>query len=407
MRGRADVVVTGAGPAGAVTALLLARAGHDVLLLDRQRFPRAKACGDCLSAGASFVLRRVGLLERIRALPHSRLLGWRIVAPDGTGFYASFAQAGQWPHGGAGHALAIERSLFDAALVEAAVHAGVRFAAGVRVTGVSHAADGSVDGVTTRDGRFGARLVIGADGLRSVVARRIGAVQRPPAVRKVSLTMHVDHAIVDEPCGEMHTGDGFCAGIAPIRADLARCNVTVVADSSRFGRDVARDPRSFMRHAIDRLPRLRGRIPAAATADPDVLSSGPFDVPVASAIAPGTALVGDAAGYFDPFTGQGMYQALASAELLAEAANAALCGHMPADALQAYDVARRNLLRGPGFVQRGIELILARPRLANFAIARIARSKAFASAIIAVTGDIAPPRALLAPTVLLSLFAHA
>jgi menaquinone-9 beta-reductase len=406
MRGRADVIIVGAGPAGAVTAMLLARAGHDVLLLDRHHFPRSKACGDCLSAGATDVLRELDLLERVERIPHARLLGWRIVAPDGAEFTSSFAAARHVsePAGTTRHALAMERSLLDAALVEAATAAGVRFAAGVSVIDVSRSPDGAIDGVRTRDGAFHAPLVIGADGLRSVVARRIGAVRRAAQLRKVSLTVHVDHAIVDRPFGEMHSGDGFCAGVAPIRPDRGRCNLTVVADSTRYGRDVGRDPLAFIEHVVQRLPRLRGRVPAAALAGRTVLSSGPFDVPASAATAPGVALAGDAAGYFDPFTGQGIYQALTGAIMLAAAADDALRGSTGA-ALGRYEHQRRIAMRGPRIVQRGIEAVLSRPRLANAAIARVARARPFAAAMIAVTGDMAPVRTLLAPHVLLSLFA--
>src|SRR5688500_10950956 len=114
-----DVIIVGAGPAGATTALLLARAGAGVLLLDRREFPRAKPCGDCLSAGASAILDRLGLTDAVHALPHARLRGWRISAPDGSTFSAKFAQRTC--------ALAVERRLFDGVLVAAAVSAGAHF----------------------------------------------------------------------------------------------------------------------------------------------------------------------------------------------------------------------------------------------------------------------------------------
>jgi menaquinone-9 beta-reductase len=439
----AQVIVVGAGPAGSATALLLARDGFDVLLLDRSAFPRAKPCGDCLSAGASAVLRRLGVLDRIEQLPHARLRGWRIVAPDGSEFRGSFAtpdstapasaragpggaraagpggaRTGHTPGARPGtlptHALAVERYHLDAALADAACAAGARFITGVRVLDLARARDGRVNGVVLHDNVMNdevlhdhvlrAPLVIGADGLRSVTARVLGAVRRPPRLRKVSLTMHIDRDIVDPDIGEMHSGDGVCAGVAALRSDASRCNLTVVADADRFGRDIAGDSRAFMHRAVESLPALRGRILASDLRDGPLLASGPFDRPVSRAVFDGAALVGDAAGYFDPFTGQGVYQALAGAEILAGVAGEALRrGDTSARALMGYDARRRRLSRGPRLVQHAIEAVLARPRLASRAIARIGRARRFADTLVAVTGDTTPPHSLLAPRALLSL----
>jgi flavin-dependent dehydrogenase len=391
----ADVIVVGAGPAGATVALLLARAGVHVLLLDRHQFPRPKPCGDCLSAGAGAILDRLDLANMVAALPHARLRGWHISAPDGSTFSADF------PRGS--YALAIERRLFDGTLVAAAVSAGAQLQR-AHVTDVVRDARGGVTGVRTQYGTLLARMVIGADGLRSVIATRLDAVARPARLRKLSFTAHIERALVDDARGEMHVGDGVCAGIAPVTADLTRCNVTVVADAARYGRVAAADPRAFMLHTLNSLLHTRARVHAVDIADATLLASGPFDRPVQQAVCAGAALVGDAAGYFDPFTGQGVFQALASAELLAACVLRALAQPAAAeDHLRAYASGRRALMRGARMVQRGIDHVLARPALANRAIARIAVARPFAQAILGVTGDLAPASALLSPRALGSL----
>ncbi|MBR9990081.1 MAG: FAD-dependent monooxygenase [Gemmatimonadetes bacterium] len=394
MKRSADVIITGAGPAGAATALLLARAGVDVLLLDRAPFPRPKPCGDCLSIGATAVLDRLGILDPLLAARHARLRGWRIVAPNGSAFHAPFSR--QSDVGTAslrGRALSVERSVLDALILDAAIMAGARIERQA-VTELVRDSHGCVTGVLTRAGTYTAAITVGADGLRSIVAMRLGAVAAAGSLRKLSLTWHLPVQDADLT-GEMHTGDGICAGLAPIAQDGV-CNITIVANAARFGRTVAHDPAAFAHSAIESLPRLRGRVPLTALRSATPLASGPFDRPVRRVAFDGAVLVGDAAGYYDPFTGQGVYQALASAELLAPAVEMALrTGNCRSGAFRQYAHERTALLRGPRFVQRGIEFILCRPALANRAIARIRRAPDFGRAIISVTGDIAPARALL------------
>lgn len=390
----ADVIVVGGGPAGAATALLLARRGRAVVLIDRAVFPRPKPCGDCLSAGATALLRRLGVLDAALARPHAVLQGWRIVAPDGALFEARFP-------GEAGTALVVERAELDDALLVAARAAGVTVEHD-RVVDIVRRG-GAVIGVRGLRRSWHAPLVIGADGLRSVVAARLGLRQRGP-LRKLSLTFHLDAAPDNDAMGEMHVGDGFCAGLAPVSS--TRCNLTLVADAARFGRAVADDPATIAAVLIARLPRLAHRIAPDALHNSAPRASGPFDRPVSRIAVDGAALVGDAAGYYDPFTGQGVYQALASAELLAACADAALGLHpggVAAAALQPYVRARTRLLRGARLVQRGIETVLSRPALANRAIAHIGRAPAFGRALIAVTGDVQPPSRLFAPRPLLDL----
>ncbi|HSJ30219.1 MAG TPA: NAD(P)/FAD-dependent oxidoreductase [Longimicrobiales bacterium] len=413
----ADVIIVGAGPAGALTALLLARAGVDVLLLDRAAFPRAKACGDCLSMGATALLRRNGLLDRLLRAPHALLRGWRIVAPDGSAFDAHF-EAGAHARvadprtsraisSGSDNgpeltrcALSVERAIFDALLVEAALDAGARFEQQA-VTDLAYDAHGRVSGVRTRTGPIPARVTVGADGLRSVVATRLGA-RAPGALRKLSLTFHLPVDGVGD-AGEMHVGHGVSAGVAPVDSH-GMCNLTLVADAHRFGRAAAADGHAFAFAAFESLPLLRGRVPRSALRDASWLASGPFDRPVRRVAFDGAVLIGDAAGYYDPFTGQGVHQALASAELLAPSILAALdAGDPSAASFSGYVRSRARLLRGARFVQHGIDHVLRRPATANRAIARIRRAPDFARTIIAVTGDVAPVRSLFSPRILSGL----
>ena len=178
----------GAGPAGSTTALLLARAGASVLLLDRARFPRDKPCSEYLSPATTDVLERlgVGILAAVERTTHARLYGMKVVAPGGAAMVGRFRGASR------PYSFAIPRTSFDAILVAAAARAGARVSEGTTVEDLVWDR-GAVAGVVARS-RNGqratcrARIVIGADGLRSVVARRLGLVRTSPPRRSGSCT---------------------------------------------------------------------------------------------------------------------------------------------------------------------------------------------------------------------------
>ncbi len=424
-----DAVIVGAGPAGSATAILLARAGHHVVLLDRHDFPRAKPCGDCLSAGATGILRRLGVLPRVDAEHPAHLTGWRLIAPGGREFYSGFQDLAPGdPHPGT--ALALPRERLDRILLDAARREGAEVRTGVRVTDLIRDGEGAIVGVRALNAgaeprSIRSRLVVGADGLRSIVARRLDLVRRLPRLRKVSLTAHLPGIRDLGAWGEMHLADGACVGVAPVYHPIPTdephlYNVTLVVDGDRFAREIARSGTApFFRTMLRRFPRIRERIPLAASplaaaprdqipehaAPTTLLASGPFDRPTRDVVAPGAALVGDAAGYFDPFTGQGIYQALAAALILAEEADAAFRTDPHATPhLRRYARRRERMLLGARVVQRLIETIIARPALADRAIAYLARSPNTAAALLAVTGDLRPARSLLHPGIAIDLF---
>lgn len=402
MNERYDAVVVGAGPAGSVTALLLARAGRRVALVDRHVFPRPKPCGDCLSPEAARVLDRLGLLERVYALAPARLKGWRIVAPDGHAFRGTFEHAARGDER-VRHALAVSRERLDAVLVDAARDAGAELIAPLRIDALV-VERGRVIGVRAGTGaqsvrRIDARLVVGADGLRSVVARRAGAVPPPGRLRKFSLTAHPRlSAGFTNGDGEMHVVPGGCIGIAPVEdAALAEHNVTFVASGRpvRSGDGV----HATMAALIAAAPGLRDRSAALldALGDARPLASGPFDRPVRFTTRDGLALVGDAAGYYDPFTGQGVFQALSAGEYLAGIAEGALRetpGIVRASQLKPYATWLKRARRPTRAVQRLIEQVTARPHLMNRWTRLIDDAAPFADALVAVTGDLVPVRTL-------------
>lgn len=386
-----EVLVVGAGPAGSVTALLLARKGRRVLLVDRASFPRPKPCGECVNPGAVALLHRLGLLPPVMALTPAELRGWRIASEDGrvaTGTFGPDVRKG----------LGIPRAELDHALVKEARAAGVEFRPGVRV--VDAHPHPTRPGVTImsedgRRGRLDAGVVVAADGLRSVVARRAGLVEPPEEPRKASATFRVRGTGPPRDRGFLCLGPGFTVGLAPVAARAPLWNLTLVVDPERYGRALSHDPEGLLLRLAARAP-LRWHRGPALTGGP--WTSGPFHRPSRGAGPPGIVAVGDAAGYFDPLTGQGIYRALRSAEMAGRAVSLALERPERSDRiLEKYGHDLERALAPGRRLQKAIEGVVARGPLRRGLLRGLAAAPEAMDLLIGVTGDAASFRSAARP----------
>ena len=310
-----DVVIAGAGPAGSVAAIVLARAGARVALIDRARFPRHKLCGDTLNPGVLAILQRLKLSSMAEAcgLP---IAGMILTGEGGE------TVEGRYPDGLI--ARAIKRSDFDWALVQDAVASGANFFDETTVLEPIVENDGrqaSVKGVwvRSRDMRRAIRgtATIAADGRRSRIAFGLGLSRHPRRPRRWAVGVYAERVDGTTDLGEMHIRRGRYIGVAPLPNGLT--NVCLVKPSSGPDPDLA-DPLRAVRTALAGDRMLRERFARARFVTPPTVI-GPLAIDATNARLPdGLLLAGDAAGFIDPMTGDGLRFAVRGGELAAEAA---------------------------------------------------------------------------------------
>ena len=403
-RDSADVIVVGGGPAGAATAWALAREGGDVLILDRARFPRDKPCAEYLSPQASRILEAMDVLSGAEALGAAQLEGMIVRAPGGEIIHGEFAAR----HGFRGfrdRGLALRRHLLDSLLLDAARRAGARVEEGARVIDLVRDGAGRVAGVAmlgaTRELR--AKIVVGADGLRSVVARKAGLARSARWPRRIALVTHYAGVGSMTRNGEMHVDREGYLGLADV--GRGETNVALVIPAASAKSMLADGPAACIERWIAARPHLVERFAGAERVAP-VHATGPFAVRARRSADRGVALVGDAADFFDPFTGEGIYAALRGGELLAPQVLAALAEPDPRrsdDALGEYAAARRREFGGKWIVERLIGAAVAFPPLIDRAARVLSRRKDMADLLVGVTGDFVPPREVLRASYLLPL----
>jgi len=391
----ADVIVVGGGPAGSVSAALLAERGHRVLLLDKARFPRHKACSEYVNPAGARLLAGLGLERELDALGAHRLEAMLIHAPGGGRFLADFGNARP-----GGRALGLSRYRLDALLLDRARDAGVEVCEGGHVRDVV-VEKGRVQGVeATIDGvreTVRAPLTIGADGRHGMVSRSLGLDVPLHWPRHTGLVAHYRGVSGLDRWGEMHVAAHGYAGLAPLEAGLTNVALVTASDAVTDRPDTLE---AFFADGLARIPAVAAKL-AAAERVGSIRGVGPMARRARRVAGDGFMLVGDAASFLDPFTGEGVYDALLGATLAAPVAAAALkANDVSARRLDPYRAARRRAFWAKRLVCWLVQGFIATPMLMDYATARLDRRPTAALTLAGVLGGLAPARQALSPVFL-------
>lgn len=386
-----DALVVGAGPAGSALAAGLARDGARVMLVERSRHPRPKACAEYASPRILEELSRVGLALEEWSSDAVALGGMEIHAGDHA------VRIGYADRHGTRNAWGIDRRSFDARLASHAASSGAELRERSALVGLRDGT-GRIGGARVRQLETGreeiveAPWVIGADGARSTVARLLGVERAVRYPRRLGLVAHYEGMDDLRNHGEMHVGHRLYVGLAPTPG--GELNVGMALPLS----DGARPAAQRFADAIASLPNVQHRLAGSARISP-IRGATPIGHRVARVAGPGWLLIGDAAGFVDPFTGEGIHRALRSAR----AARAALL--RGDDVESTYERERRRAFAAKDALTWLVQGFLAVPPVLEHAVERLGSRPGAALRLGSALGDCIPASDALSPRALFDVLA--
>ncbi len=376
-----DVLIIGGGPAGAFSAHLLAKEGFKVALLDSAEEIKRKVCGEYLCPRGVTLLKHHGLFEMFndKFLP---VTGMDIFAPSGRKVESHFEPVDDVHMG-----MSLHRQVFDETLLDLARVSGAEVLLGQKVVAIDKQTDHWL--IQTQKGKqFTARLIVGADGRKSFVAKHFD-VQSPANPKRVALHCYLTGHGAESRQGEMHLFEnGNYIGLDPI--SNSEINFSLVCDAEDVRR--AGGAREAINEHIQKSKNLLDRFHHVGE-DVKIFAVSPVHNSVVSISGNGWCLIGDASGFIDPLTGEGIYNGLLTAEilaseLLAERQNS-LNDWRPA--LKRYAQRRRDLLRSKSRLNTLFQWLIRQPRLVNMIAEFLSVRKTKADVFVGIIGNIYSP----------------
>ncbi|MFA4983050.1 MAG: geranylgeranyl reductase family protein [Candidatus Micrarchaeia archaeon] len=319
-----DCIVVGGGPGGSTAAAFLAKKGKKVLILEKERWPRDKTCGDGISGKSIAILRELGLLETLDRADHGSTTGLTFSSPNGKALAIKF--------GGGENAIkkgyVCRRFVYDRLLWQNAQKCGADAIEGAAVGGVVREG-GKICGVSARmadgsEAEYRGKMVIGADGVASAIAREVRGAEVDPQHTCLACRAYYSGVRGMDGTIEIHFVKSIMPGyfwIFPLENGLANVGVgMMMSDVKAHGISLQHE----MEEIIGKHPFFAERFAGAKALSPVKAWSLPFGSKKRKVHTDNVLLVGDAAGLVDPFSGEGIGNAMLSGKLAAEAACEAL-----------------------------------------------------------------------------------
>ncbi len=398
----AQIIVVGAGPAGASAAFFLAQAGVDVLLVDQAIFPRDKPCGDGISSSGLEMLGRMGLMDWVVANGFLEPQDLLLTSPDGIA-----ARHRPDPREGFSYGCVIPRLTLDAALVERAVASGTRLQEGTRITGMERLNAHRIRLTGRAAGHpvaLETSMVIAADGGQSSFTRRLGLAPYPPEL--VAVRGYLEGDAGDPKLLEIHWEKSIFPGygwLFPVGS--GRVNVGVGAYSAtvrRHGLNLYEQLRMFLTQNPHARARMRHARPIGPVKGHPLRTGADRVTPLADNV----LIAGEAAGLVNPLTGEGIGPSLESGEMAAAHARRALeNGDLSATGLAAYGRAFHQRFDAIHRSARLLRRLLSYSSIINRVIRRAQRDHDFAVLISDIILGVTSPATALKLSVIAKILA--
>ena len=383
----ADVVVIGGGPAGCSTAIGLNRLGYNVVLCDQAKFPRDKVCGEFISPAADPILARLGVLGHIEALATKRLKGVAISSYEGEELVIDYPyQPGQVERP---TSLSVPRYELDSLFIEQVRRVGVEVREQNKITDFLFD-EGCIAGVRGWDENkssftIKAPLIIDAGGRNSLSLKKFNLKKKSSRNAKIAMAAHWKGAQIPDDYCYMHISRPGYTGIARVSEDST--NVVLVVDLNSIRGE---NPDNFYRHTVMK-NRARQRILQNAESVEPVRAVESLGFSVKPIPCGGLLAVGDAMGFIDPFTGEGIYLSLRSSEIAVEIADLALKNsNVSVEFLKLYDKKRKQEFEKKFLLSRILQKLIYNQFFCDKVVKILRDKRDLAETLVGVIGDLVP-----------------